>query len=183
MCTIKLCFITILLVVAYLCTSTILSNLLFHSNAQGSLILVNKKCLGSKIIGQNFTKDYHFHGRPSLYNYRSDLSGNSNSAYYSNELKTITKLRKSEFKERNSGNEPTLNIIAESASGLDPHITEESALKQAKRIANKTNIDLNTLIKIIKEKSRPRIVNLFGERIINVLELNLKVSNLNNEKN
>ena len=183
MSTIKICIVTIFLTIVYIIVSVCISNLFFNSNANGSLIYEGKDCIGSKLIGQLFTQNYYFHGRPSLHNYQSDISGNSNSAYYSKELKKETLKREILFKEINLGEFPTIHIITESASGLDPDITEESALRQAERISRTTNTDKNDIIKIIRETSKPRILNLFGEEIVNVFELNLRIRKLYAQKN
>lgn len=173
MCGIKVCIITILLTLFYLIASVLLSNLLFYRNANGSLIKLNAKVIGSKLIGQEFKNNIYFHGRPSLYNYKNDISGNSNFPFYSHELRKNISANLNNFLK--TGAKPDLNLISESASGLDPDITCEGALSQIDRVSKNTNIKKEKLKELIEKKAKHRVLNLFGSRIVNVLELNLEV--------
>ncbi len=170
---IRVCIVTIILTIIYVALSVAITNLFFHSNSTGSLIKSEGKIIGSKLIGQDFKNDIFFHGRPSLNFYNGGLSGNSEFSHFSNELNNAVTVNYNRFKELNQSKEPDLNLITESASGLDPHITYKGALSQIDRIAHFANIDKKELSKIINKKAKPRIFGLYGEKIINVLELNL----------
>lgn len=174
----RVCIITILLTGIYLLISIVVSNVLFFGKANGSLLKVNNKIAGSKIIGQNFKSNKYFHGRPSLYNYKNNISGCSNFLYFSSDLIKKTKENYNSFLHINLNEKPDLNIITESASGLDPHITYESALSQIKRISRERNVDGMIIKSIVDKKSKPRILNLVGNKIVNVLELNLELEKL-----
>ncbi|MBI3589957.1 MAG: potassium-transporting ATPase subunit C [Candidatus Melainabacteria bacterium] len=175
---IRVCLVSIILTIIYVFTTVMLSNLLFHSNSNGSLIKANDKIIGSKLLGQNFTNAKYFHNRPSLYKYKNDISGNSNFPYYSKELKDYIANNYSEFLKLNHNTTPDLNLITESASGLDPHITFKGAISQVNRIVNSSQLNKEKIIKLIQKKSSPRILGLFGEKIVNVLELNLELKKL-----
>lgn len=172
----KICIITILLTVIYLAGSVFLSNVLFYNKANGSIIKYENKPIGSRLIGQQFQKSIYFHGRPSASNYKNDISGSSNFSYYSNDLKQSTLNNNTKFLLLNKTTKPDLNLITESASGLDPHITYEGALRQADRVSTETRINKKDIIDFINKFSRPRILGLFGQKITNVLELNLKLN-------
>lgn len=174
----KICLITIVLTIFYLLASVLFSNILFWGQSKGSLIKIKKEIVGSKLIGQNFTSPSYFYPRPSLNNYKNDISGNSNFPFYSNILKDNISLNYTNTKNINH-NEPDLNLISESASGLDPHITYTGALTQIERISQITHIPKEELIKIINTTAKPRILGIFGKRIVNVLELNLKIQEYN----
>lgn len=173
----KVCFITIICTLIYLIASVGINNLFFYKKSNGSLITIDSRIIGSKLIGQKFNKNIFFENRPSLNNYKNDVSGNSNLPYYSTELRRITQERFKEQKNKNS-EKPPLNLITESASGLDPHITYESAIFQVSRINKETKISKAQLIDLINQHSKKKILGLLGEKIVNVLELNLEVSKL-----
>lgn len=174
----KICVISILLTIIYLVFSVSLSNLIFYNQSNGSLIKVKNKIIGSKLIGQYFQSNIYFHGRPEPNNYKNNISGSSNFPYYSQELLNTISSNYNLFIKNNENKEPDLNIISESASGLDPHITYEGALSQVARISKNSNLSKEEIIKIIDKKSIPRIFGLFGKKIVNVLELNLELSNI-----
>lgn len=178
---IKVCLVTIILTVLYLISTVLLSNLLFPDKSGGSLIKVNlgdkNEIIGSKLIGQQFTSNIYFHGRPSLTKYKNNISGNSNFPYYSDVLKEAIRKNYLEHIQKNK-TEPDLNLITESASGLDPHITYEGALSQLDRVSDSTGIDKEDLIKIIRKNAKPRIFNLLGQNIVTVLELNSEIKKI-----
>ena len=175
---IKVCFISIIFTIIYLFSSVFFSNLFFNNNSNGSLLILNKKVLGSKLIGQEFTSNNYFHSRPSQNNYKNNLSGNSNLSYYSKDLANLVLNNYQSTLKKNLNNKPDLNLITESASGLDPHITYNGALSQADRISKSSSTSKELLIMIINEKSKPLIAGLFGEKIVNVLELNLELNKI-----
>ena len=169
---IKVCIVTIIFTAVYIFSSVLFSNLLFYGKSNGSLIKINNKIIGSSLIGQEFKKSRYFTPRPSVNNYKNDISGCSNFPYYSEELKKDIQNRYLDFQNLNSGGNPDLNLISESASGLDPHITYNGAISQVTRISKTGGINNKEIIKIINKHSHKRILGLFGEKIINTLELN-----------
>ena len=151
---IRVCLLTIFLTVVYVITTVLFCNLFFYVNANGSIIKIKNKIVGSKIIGQQFTSSKHFHGRPSLYNYSGNISGNSNYPYYSDDLVKSTSLNYNRFSKINQNLNTGLNLITESASGLDPDITYQGALTQINRIATASKIKPQEIIDIINKRSK-----------------------------
>ncbi len=156
-----------------------LGQTVFPYQANGSLIKDNAgNIIGSALIGQNFTSEGYFTSRPSVINYSegkdaqpTGLSGASNLAPSNPDLlerveSTLNNLKK-------AGIPPTSDLVYTSGSGLDPHITPESARLQIPRIAKVRNMDSNQLEILIVKQTEPRFLSLFGEEGVNVLKLNL----------
>ena len=174
----RVCIITMLLTLLYLISTVLLTSILFPGKSNGSLIKINHKIIGSKLIGQEFKSNLYFHGRPSFSNYKNDISGNSNFPYYSESLVSFIKDKHKTSLLLNNGNKSDLNFITESASGLDPHITYKGTLAQIDRVANAGKINEETIRTLINKNSKPRIAGLFGEKIVNVLELNVELNKI-----
>ena len=162
----------------YPVTVTLLAQLFFSNQANGSLLFKDKKIIGSKLIGQNFTSAKYFHPRISESNYDACKSGGSNLGPTSKKLieritTNIVKLQK-----ENSGISVPIDLVTSSASGLDPHITPEAALFQALRISTIRDVSEEKIINLIKKHIEPKLFGVFGEERINVLILNLALDNL-----
>ena len=142
-----------------------------NSQANGSLIYVNDKVVGSKLIGQEFTSDMFFHGRPSTINYNTADSANSSKLTSSVESRINKFLTENPTVARH--NLPA-SLFTESASGLDPDITLQGAEVQIDRVSKATGISRVDLIKYINESKES--VSPSGETLINVLQLNIKIA-------
>ena len=155
-----------------------------NSQANGSLIYVNDKVVGSKLIGQEFTSDMFFHGRPSTINYNTTTTesttfeaGSTADSANSSKLTSSVESRINKFLTEN----PTVarhnlpaSLFTESASGLDPDITLQGAEVQIDRVSKATGISRVDLIKYINESKES--VSPSGETLINVLLLNIKIA-------
>ena len=155
-----------------------------NSQANGSLIYVNDKVVGSKLIGQEFTSDMFFHGRPSTINYNTTTTesttfetGSTADSANSSKLTSSVESRIKKFLTEN----PTVarhnlpaSLFTESASGLDPDITLQGAEVQIDRVSKATGISRVDLIKYINESKES--VSPSGETLINVLQLNIKIA-------
>lgn len=155
-----------------------------NSQANGSLIYVNDKVVGSKLIGQEFTSDMFFHGRPSTINYNTTTTesttfetGSTADSTNSSKLTSSVESRINKFLTEN----PTVarhnlpaSLFTESASGLDPDITLQGAEVQIDRVSKATGISRVDLIKYINESKES--VSPSGETLINVLQLNIKIA-------
>lgn len=172
MTSIRVAIIVFVLTTAYVFVSVGVTQVLFNSASKGSLIVVNGSIKGSKLIGQSFTKEENFYARPSYRNYNNHYSGNSNISYLS---RIFLKNIKGDIKKTYSENKD-LNILLESASGLDPHITKNSALSQVERISRRRRLEKEALIALINKHSKKRILNFAGEEIVNVVELNTELN-------
>lgn len=179
---IKICIVTMFLTVIYLLVTVLISNLLFYYQSNGSLVKINNSIIGSKLIGQEFKRPIYFHGRPSKYRYKNDISGSSNFPYFSNDLRKNIKQNYNDFLNQNMNLSPDLNLITESASGLDPHITYKGALSQVNRISLHSELGKEKIIEIINKKSKGTVLRLFGTKIINVLELNIELYKYHGKK-
>lgn len=155
-----------------------------NSQANGSLIYVNDKVVGSKLIGQEFTSDMFFHGRPSTINYNTTTTesttfetGSTADSANSSKLTSSVESRINKFLTEN----PTVarhnlpaSLFTETASGLDPDITLQGAEVQIDRVSKATGISRVDLIKYINESKES--VSPSGETLINVLQLNIKIA-------
>jgi potassium-transporting ATPase KdpC subunit len=173
--------------IAYPCAVTGLAQLLFPFQADGSLIERNGKVIGSSLIGQNFTSDRYFHGRPSATTepdpkepsrtipvpYAADNSGGSNLGPTSEVLIKRVKADAARLAGENPGTPIPVDLVTTSASGLDPDITPAAALFQVPRIANARHIDAARLRALVARHIHDRFLGILGEKRVNVLELNL----------
>ncbi|MGE4466114.1 potassium-transporting ATPase subunit C [Sphaerochaeta sp.] len=139
---------------------------LAKDKAEGSLIYKDGKVIGSRLIAQNFTSGKYFHPRPSAVDYNGAGAGGSNLSPYSKEIRE----RAEKIIAGNGGGLPA-DMVTASGSGLDPHISFDAALFQAKRVANARNMDINTVVAVINRHSENDL------KIVNVLELNMALDN------
>jgi len=159
-----------------------LAQVIFPNQANGSLISVNGKVVGSKLIGQNFTSNAYFHGRPSAtappYNAMattfSNLGPNSKvlAADVKQRIQAIMKLE-GPYNPGLKVSDIPVDAVTSSASGIDPDISKAYALLQARRIAAVRHLSLQTVIQLIDEHVDGRSLGLLGEPSVNVLELNI----------
>jgi potassium-transporting ATPase KdpC subunit len=154
----------------------------FSDKADGSLITVNGKVVGSRLAGQEFKSPRYFHERPSAtapaYNAGAttfanlgptnpDLAKNVSAA-----ARAILKLERPYNPGLAIGSIP-VDAVTTSASGIDPHITPAYAALQSRRIAAVRHLSLSTVQRLIGENTDGRSLAFLGEPGINVLELNL----------
>ena len=169
---------TILTGLVYPLSVTLMAQLLFPHQANGSLVKTKDKIIGSKLIGQNFTEAKYFHPRPSESNYDSVKSGGSNLGPTNKKLiKRINETLENLRKENSTSNIP-VDLITTSASGLDPHISPEAARFQVQRIAELRKIPKQKLIQLIDENTEQKFLGIFGEPRVNVFVLNLALDEL-----
>lgn len=160
-----------------------ISRIAFHNKSSGSLIYNDGKLIGSGLIGQDFKGEKYFHLRPSSagqQGYDALRSQGSNYASSNEEFLAIIRIRADRFKKENQiGASVTIpaDIVTASASGLDPHISVESALLQVSRIARARNISPETLRLLVIENGG-RQYGFIGEPVVNVLKLNLLLDNM-----
>ncbi|MEF2965994.1 potassium-transporting ATPase subunit KdpC [Paenibacillus sp. M1] len=173
--------------IIYPLASTGLAQLLFPSQANGSLVKDDEGIIvGSELIGQSFTDPKLFQGRVSSIDYNADASGSNNYAPSYPEL--IERMQES----ANSwtANNPEVpvgslpvDLITNSGSGLDPHISPKSAAVQIPRISSLTGLPEAELQALVGDATEGRDWGVFGEPRINVLKLNLalqqKIAELN----
>ncbi len=175
---------TVLTGVIYPFLMTGVAQLAFPAKANGSLVMKDGNIAGSKLIGQKFDSTIYFWSRPSAIDYNPIPSGASNLGPTSDKLKKQVVERRKLFSTNNSITDTSAipkEMLFASASGLDPHISPESALLQLKRVAMARNLNEAQIQKaeqIIKNKTQEPQFFLFGEPRINVFELNLALDSI-----
>lgn len=177
-------FFTVLTGIIYPLFVTGIAQLIFPSNANGSLIVKNNKIVGSELIGQRFDSIIYFSSRPSAISYNPLPSGGSNFGLTNAKLKHSVDSLKNQFLVYNQLDSNTVipaEMLFASASGLDPHISPKAALLQVERIVKIRQFDdgkKQHLLQSIAELSEAPQYSFFGEQRINVLLLNLKLDEI-----
>lgn len=168
--------------ILYPLVTTGAAQLLMPEQANGSLVKDSEgKVVGSALIGQNFTDPKYFQGRVSSIEYNGAGSGSNNYAPSNPDLMKRTKASIEDWKLNNPDvpvGELPIDLITNSGSGLDPHITPQSAKVQIPRISKLTGVSEGELIKLVKEHTENRDLGVFGEPRVNVLKLNLALREL-----
>ena len=169
---------SVMLGIAYPVSITGISQAIFPRQANGSAIVKHGRIVGSELIGQMFTRDIYFHGRPSAVNYNGGSSGASN--YGASEEKLIAQMteRIATIRQANqlAATQPIpVDLVTASASGLDPHISVEAALLQAPRIARARALSDEAVRALVLAHEQTRLAE---QAHVNVLKLNLALDEL-----
>ena len=153
-----------------------ISQVVFHDQANGSLIVVNGQVVGSSLIGQNFSADKYFQGRLSANKYDASNSlgsnlGPSNQALINNVASAARSYRQANGL---GPNDPVpVDAVTADFTGFDPDITEANALLQVNRVANSRGLPSAKVRALVEKYVHGRILWIFGEPHVNVLEVNL----------
>ncbi len=158
----------------------LLEGRLIGAKAEGDIVYRNGQAVGSEDIGQAFSADAFFHGRPSAAGagYDAMASGGSNLGPTSEVLRDEIRTRIEALQAANPGlvaGDIPVDLVTASASGLDPQISEQAALIQVSRVSLATGIPATDLVAMVKGLLRGRWLGIFGESGVNVLQLNLSV--------
>jgi len=163
---------------------------LFHDQANGSLITRNGQVVGSRLIGQEFTKPEYFHGRVSStvnindpskaqpYNAENSTGSNfgpSNKALIDRVSKDVQTARKEDGLGPND--QVPVDLVTSDFTGFDPDITEASALVQVNRVATARSLDPARVRALVERHLQGRILWIFGEPHVNVLDVNMVLDN------
>jgi K+-transporting ATPase ATPase C chain len=132
-------------------------------------------------IGQSFTEDRYFNGRPSAVNYNAAGSGGSNKGPSNKEYLAVVQARIDTFLVHNPGitkKQVPVELVTASGSGLDPHISFKAASVQVKRIAAVRHLSEQMLHELIAQHTEKPLLGIFGPEKINVLKLNIALDQL-----
>ena len=175
-----------------------LSSVFFPHQAGGSMITVNGQAVGAENVGQEFTQDYYLWSRPSAYHYNVYVEDEDGNQYYNDgtefpgigsgsnnyapsnpalaervEADIATFLEKNPDVKREDI--PT-DLLTASGSGLDPHISPESAEIQIPRIVEASGLSEEQIREIIANHTSGKVLGIFGENTVNVFKVNLDIA-------
>ncbi|HTU41272.1 MAG TPA: potassium-transporting ATPase subunit KdpC [Candidatus Aquilonibacter sp.] len=169
---------TILLGIIYPLVVTGLAQLLFPKQANGELIEVNGKVIGSGLLAQSFTTAGYFHPRPSAVNYDASNSNGSQLGPTNRALVDRVKGDLTTLQAENPGTPVPIDLVTTSASGLDPDITLAAADFQIPRVAKARGMSEDAVAQAVRQHTEARQLGFLGEPRVNVLELNLALDKL-----
>ena len=179
---------TLITGLAYPLAMTGIAGVIFPARAQGSLIEKDGKVVGSELIGQVFTKDEYFHGRPSATNTPDPKdptktvdapynAANSGGLEPRPDQSGSDRSREGRCREAQGGESRPravpIDLVTTSGSGLDPNISPEAALFQVPRVAKARNMPEDRIRQLVAEYTEGRLLGLLGEPRVNVLALNM----------
>jgi K+-transporting ATPase ATPase C chain len=169
-----------------------IAQVLFPTQAQGSLIVQDGKVVGSSLVGQPFNDAKYFHGRPSATTapdpqdasktveapYNAANSGGSNLGPTSKALADRITADVERLKAENPSAPVPIDLVTTSGSGLDPDISPDAAYFQVPRVAQARGLPPERLRALVESQIQRRTLGLFGEPRVNVLKLNLALDKL-----
>ena len=178
-----LLFFTLLTGIVYPLAVTFSAQLLFPRLANGSLLGTNEQPLGSELIGQAFSRPDYFWGRPSATSpaaYNGGASSGSNQGPTNPALIAAVKARIRVLRDADPSHRDAIpvDLVTASASGLDPHITPESAFLQVQRVAKLRGVTEERVRMAVEQTTEGRQWGFLGEPRMNVLKLNLALDKL-----
>lgn len=149
----------------------------------GQTLEKNGKVVGFTNVGQKFTEDRYFNGRPSAVDYNAAGSGGSNKATSNPEYLKNIQQRIDTFLVHNptiSKKDIPVELVTASGSGLDPNLSPDGAYVQINRIAKARNLNPNDLKTLVEKHVQKPLLGMFGPAKVNVLEMNLALDKMQN---
>jgi len=173
-----LLLLTLVTGVAYPLLVTGIAQVVFPSQAKGSLIVKDGKIVGSRLMGQPFDDSKYFWSRPSATSPFADNAGSSSGSNLSPTNPDLVKAvqgRVDALRAADPGNAAAVpvDLVTASGSGLDPHISPAAALYQVSRVARVRKLDPEAVRQLVERHIEGRFLGFLGEPRVNVLELNL----------
>lgn len=175
---------TLLLGIGYPLLVTGIAQLTMRRRADGQLIMRNGEVIGSAIIGQSFTSDRYFHGRPSAAGNGYDATSSGGSNYGPTNKKLVDRIDSdvAALQKENPGKAVPIGLVTTSASGLDPDISPAGALYQVPRVAAARHLPESTVRSLVEQHIEGRQFGLMGEPRVNVLRLNLDLDRISHDE-
>jgi K+-transporting ATPase ATPase C chain len=169
---------TLITGVTYPLLVTGIAQVVFPSQANGSLIVKDGKVVGSALIGQPFDEPKYFWGRPSAtspFGYNAGSSSGSNLSPTNAALIAAVQGRVDALRAADPGNPAPVpvDLVTASASGLDPHISPAAAFYQVSRVARERKLSPEAVRQLVERHIEGRFLGFLGEPRVNVLALNL----------
>jgi K+-transporting ATPase ATPase C chain len=172
---------TVLTGAIYPAIVTAIAQVVFPSQANGSMIVVDGKAIGSSLIGQAFSDDKYFWGRPSAAGKDGyDASGSAGTNLGPTNQALIDRVTAEVDRERaaNGGGPVPVDLVTTSASGLDPDISSAAAEYQVARVAAARGMSADAVRAVVARHTQGPLLGFLGESRVNVLELNLDLDGL-----
>ena len=175
-----LLILTLITGVIYPLAVTGIAQVIFPSQANGSLIIVDGKAVGSELIGQQFDDPSYFWGRPSAAGYNAAASSGSNYGPLNPALTDMVQSRIDVLNAADPDNTLPIpvDLVTASGSGLDPHISVAAALYQVHRVASAHGLSETDVQSLVEKNTDGRQFGFLGEPRVNVLKLNLALNAL-----
>lgn len=177
---------TLITGVAFPAAVTLVANLVFPQQANGSLIERNGRPVGSRLLGQSFTQPGYFWSRPSATSplaYNGAASSGSNLGPANPVLLDSIRARANALRTADPANTRSIpvDLVTASGSGLDPHISPAAADYQVERVARARGLEPGRVRRLVAGHIEGRTLGLLGEPRVNVLELNLALDALSSK--
>jgi len=183
---------TVLCGLVYPLMITAISQVFFHNKANGSIIEANGKKYGSELLGQQFVGDEYLWGRVMNIDTQIFSDKDNNTLMYAKpsnidtsgkEYSKLVEKRVNKIKSANPDADPDkipVDLVTNSGSGLDPQISYSAATYQIDRIAKSRDISNSKVQAIIDKYTTNRFIGVFGEKVVNVLDVNLALDGIKN---
>lgn len=174
---------TLITGIVYPLATTGIAQVIFPDKANGSMAYVDQQPVGSVLIGQQFNDPRYFHGRPSAAGQGYDAASSSGSNLGPTNQKLLDDIagRVDEIRRQNGlSNDAAIpaDLVTNSASGLDPHISPASAYLQVERVAGARQVPVETVKKAVYVCTEERQWGFLGESRVNVLKLNMMLDQM-----
>jgi K+-transporting ATPase ATPase C chain len=171
---------TVMLGVLYPLAVTAFGHMFLRSRADGGLIITNGQVTGSPLIGQSFTTDLYFHGRPSAAGNGYDATSSGASNFASSNQKLVTRIDGdvAHYAAENAAAPVPIDLVTASGSGLDPDISPAAAMFQAARVAAARRLPVAAVRELVQRHVQGRQFGFLGEERVNVLLLNMDLDRI-----
>jgi potassium-transporting ATPase KdpC subunit len=171
---------TVVLGILYPLAITAFGRIFLPRQAGGELIVTNNQVTGSPLIGQSFTSDLYFHGRPSAAGNGYDATSSGGSNYAASSQKLVARIDGdvARYATENPSQPVPIDLVTASGSGLDPDISPAAAIFQVARVASARHLPATTVRDLVQQHVEGRQFGFLGEERVNVLLLNMDLDRL-----